>query len=250
MKTDSPARSAAFSEAMATARKRLRDADPGAAFAMLERAHVLGQRHLGRHLLVHAWMLRLAWTIHDWHEVRGQLWQLILTPLSHITGRQPLLLLIVIGLVALDQALKATIASTLPIYGRIEVTSWFNLVHVLNPGAAFSFLATAGGWQRHFLTLVGLGVSGFLLWWLWYGVPDKRERIAYLCIVGGALGNVTDRIRLGAVVDYLDFHWMSWHWPAFNLADVFVVSGAALLVLLCFRQPGQRAPDTSAGPIQ
>lgn len=134
-------------------------------------------------------------------------------------------------MVLCDQALKWSIAQALPVHGRIEITPWFNLVHVLNPGAAFSFLADASGWQRHFLTAAGLSVSGLLLFWLWRGVADRLESAAFVSIVSGALGNVADRIRSGAVVDYLDFHWHGWHWPAFNLADVYVVSGAAMIVL-------------------
>jgi signal peptidase II len=137
-------------------------------------------------------------------------------------------------LAALDQAVKAIVAATLPLHASVEVTPWFNLVHVLNPGAAFSFLADAGGWQRFFFTAIGLVVSALLLWMLWRGVKNRLETVAYVGLIGGALGNVIDRLRLGAVVDYLDFHWQDWHWPAFNLADVFVVGSAGLLVLANF----------------
>ena len=139
------------------------------------------------------------------------------------------------ALAALDQVTKAIVAAALPLHASVEVTPWFNLVHVLNAGAAFSFLADAGGWQRHFLTAVGLVVSALLLWMLWRGVKNRLEAVAYAGLIGGALGNVIDRLRLGAVVDYLDFHWQDWHWPAFNLADVFVVGGAGLLVLATLR---------------
>lgn len=134
-------------------------------------------------------------------------------------------------LAALDQAAKAIVAAALPLHASIEVTPWFNLVHVLNPGAAFSFLADAGGWQRIFFISIGLVVSALLLGMLWRGVTSRLEAVAYAALIGGALGNVIDRLRLGAVVDYLDLHWQNWHWPAFNLADIFVVSGAGLLVL-------------------
>ena len=133
----------------------------------------------------------------------------------------------------------------MPLLTSIEVTSFFNLVHVLNPGAAFSFLADAGGWQRYLFVGLGTAVSAFLAFALWRGVHSRLETAAYIGLMGGALGNVIDRLRLGAVVDYLDFHWLSWHWPAFNLADIFVVSGAALLLLASMReQIGQRPPQS------
>lgn len=143
----------------------------------------------------------------------------------------PAWLLFAAALVVLDQATKAVVAAALPLNARVDVTPWFNLVHVLNPGAAFSFLADAAGWQRYFLSAIGLTVSAVLLWMLWRGVKNRLEAVAYAGLIGGALGNVIDRLRLGAVVDYLDFYWRDWHWPAFNLADILVVGGAGLLIL-------------------
>ena len=145
--------------------------------------------------------------------------------------RWPAWILFAAALAALDQATKAIVAAALPLHDRVEVTPWFNLVHVQNPGAAFSFLADASGWQRYFLSAIGLTVSAVLLWMLWRGVKNRLEAVAYAGLIGGALGNVIDRFRLGAVVDYLDFYWQDWHWPAFNLADILVVGGAGLLIL-------------------
>ena len=143
-----------------------------------------------------------------------------------------------IALAGADQAIKLVVSSVIQRHTSIEITSWFNGVHVLNAGAAFSFLANAGGWQRYFFITVGTLVCLGLLFWLWRGVSSRLETAAHIVIAGGALGNVLDRIRLGAVVDYLDFHWQDWHWPAFNLADVGVVTGAALLILTsCNRSP-------------
>jgi signal peptidase II len=139
------------------------------------------------------------------------------------------------ALVVMDQAVKGLVAAALPLHARVEVSSWFNLVHVLNSGAAFSFLADAGGWQRPFLIATGLAVSAWLLWMLRRGVTNRLEALGYAGVIGGALGNVIDRVRLGAVVDYLDLHWKDWHWPAFNVADIFVVGGAGLLVLAASR---------------
>lgn len=136
---------------------------------------------------------------------------------------------------ALDQGVKWIVASALPLGERVAVTSWFNLVHVLNPGAAFSFLADAGGWQRHFLSGLGIVVSLALAWLLRRGVVSRLETAAYIGLMGGALGNVVDRLRIGAVVDYLDLHWRGMHWPAFNVADIFVVGSVGLLILASFK---------------
>ncbi len=140
-------------------------------------------------------------------------------------------------LVALDQAIKQATVAILPLHTSVTITSWFNWVHVLNPGAAFSFLAEAGGWQRYVLSVAGLVVSSILVFVLGRGVSSRLVTTAYVAIIGGAMGNVVDRLRLGAVVDYLDFHWQQWHWPAFNLADIFLVGGAILLILSSWAMP-------------
>lgn len=145
-----------------------------------------------------------------------------------------------ITLTLADQWIKGMVSATMPLYASVEITPWFNWVHVLNTGAAFSFLANAGGWQRYFFSAVGTLVSLGLVIWLWRGVNSRLETAACIAIAGGGMGNVVDRIRLGAVVDYLDFHWQGWHWPAFNLADIGVVIGAALLVLAV----NSRSPST------
>ncbi len=139
--------------------------------------------------------------------------------------------LLVASLTGLDQAVKYLIEMALPLYSSVNVFSFFNLVHVLNPGASFSFLAGAGGWQRYLFIGLGIGIGGLLMYLLWRGVRSRLETAAYICVIGGAWGNVIDRLRIGAVVDYLDFYYLGWHWPAFNLADVFVVTGAGLLLL-------------------
>lgn len=129
-----------------------------------------------------------------------------------------------------DQAAKSYIDMTTPLGWSHEVTSFFNLVHVLNPGAAFSFLAGAGGWQRWFFMVIALGVSVWLVWLI--ARPLHRlEAMAYSLVLGGALGNAFDRAVRGQVIDYLDFHLRGWHWPAFNIADIAIVSGAVALGL-------------------
>ncbi|WP_273428668.1 signal peptidase II [Chitinibacter tainanensis] len=158
----------------------------------------------------------------------------LVTPSANAYSSKPLFLVWVFlasMLTLFDQAIKISTATLLPLNGSMAITPWFNWVHVLNPGAAFSFLADAGGWQRHFFTIVAGLVCTYLLCLLWRGLKSRLETVAYIFIVGGALGNVIDRIRIGAVVDYLDFYWRTWHWPAFNLADIFVVIGALLMAI-------------------
>ena len=138
---------------------------------------------------------------------------------------------------ALDQAIKFGVTHTMQLHDSRPIFTGFNWVYVLNPGAAFSFLADAGGWQRYFFTAIAFSVSAALAVVLWRGVAHKAEALAYTLLLAGALGNGTDRIRIGAVVDYLDLYWRNWHWPAFNLADICVCV-AALLMLRAAWQPG------------
>jgi signal peptidase II len=144
---------------------------------------------------------------------------------------------------ASDQAIKFAVTERMQLFESVPVFPSFNWVYVLNPGAAFSFLANAGGWQRYFFTIFAVVVSVVLLVMLWRGVSSKVESLAYALIIAGALGNAVDRVRIGAVVDYLDFYWRTWHWPAFNLADIWVVSAAMLLVLSAFQQPPSSIPQ-------
>ncbi|MAM60008.1 MAG: signal peptidase II [Maritimibacter sp.] len=136
-----------------------------------------------------------------------------------------------------DQGSKY-LASTKLAYGEsVPVTPFFNWVHWHNTGAAFSFLADAGGWQRPFLIGLALVVSAALVYWLWRAPRLLGYRLGLSSILGGALGNVVDRARLGYVEDYLDFHYAQWHWPAFNLADVWIILGAALLLWAELKRP-------------
>ncbi|MDI1268058.1 MAG: signal peptidase II [Polaromonas sp.] len=132
-------------------------------------------------------------------------------------------------LVVLDQASKLAITQVLAYGEQVPFTAFFNLVHVTNPGAAFSFLANAGGWQRYGLSALALGVSVWLMCEL-QRKPPPIEATAYCLILGGALGNVVDRLVRGEVVDFLDFHWMGMHWPAFNLADGMIFVGALCVI--------------------
>jgi signal peptidase II len=137
--------------------------------------------------------------------------------------------LLVLGL---DQASKAWVQAVFQPYESLEVLPFFNLVLAFNTGAAFSFLGDASGWQRWFFIGLALLVSLLLLVWLSrLGSEDGRTGWGLALVLGGALGNAVDRIRLGHVVDFLDFHWASHHWPAFNVADIAITCGVALLLL-------------------
>ena len=135
------------------------------------------------------------------------------------------------GLVlALDQLTKWIVTRSLHLYQSVEVTPFFNLVLVHNRGAAFSFLSTAGGWQRELFIGIALAASAWISWLLRRHSHDTLFCLALSLILVGALGNVIDRLAIGAVVDFLDFHAFGYHWPAFNAADSAITVGAALLV--------------------
>ncbi|WP_303783976.1 signal peptidase II [Azovibrio restrictus] len=153
-------------------------------------------------------------------------------------------LLLAGGLVLVDQFTKLAILARFQLGESLAVTSFFNLVLVYNPGAAFSFLANAGGWQKWFFVLLALAISGWILHMLLAHPEPKRQNFALTLILGGAIGNVIDRVMYGAVVDFLDFHVAGWHWPAFNVADSGITIGAVLLVLdqlLSGRRPDAEA---------
>lgn len=135
------------------------------------------------------------------------------------------------AIVLIDQSTKLAIERTFD-YGDVEpITSYFNLVLTYNKGAAFSFLASASGWQKHFLTVIGIGASLFILYLLARHGHQRLFSLALAMILGGAIGNVIDRLAYGHVIDFLDFHVGGWHWPAFNMADSAIVGGAILLVV-------------------
>ncbi|MBY0463948.1 MAG: signal peptidase II [Burkholderiales bacterium] len=144
--------------------------------------------------------------------------------------------LVTVGvLVTIDQASKAYFSGLIPLGASVAVTTWFNLVHVLNTGAAFSVLADAGGWQRYFLIAVSALVVVALSWVCLMTHTAALDRWMGAMLVGGGLGNLTDRVQTGAVVDFLDIHWRGLHWPAFNLADVWVVAAAGAWLLASLR---------------
>lgn len=132
--------------------------------------------------------------------------------------------------ILLDQLSKAWISSHF-IYGEsMSITSFFNLVLAHNQGAAFSFLNDAGGWQRWMFSIIAVVASAWIIWLLRRHSEQKLFCFALGMILGGALGNLIDRIAYGYVVDFLDFYWDAYHFPAFNLADSAITCGAALLL--------------------
>ena len=140
-----------------------------------------------------------------------------------------------------DQGTKQLIGSWLAPGETRGVAGFFSLVLVFNRGAAFSFLSDAAGWQRELFTGVALIASAFIFTLLWRRPGDRLFCAGLALILGGALGNLWDRIALGHVVDFLDFHAFGYHWPAFNLADSAITVGAALLIIDGFRAPGPPA---------
>ena len=131
-----------------------------------------------------------------------------------------------------DQFTKALIMSNFQLgEARVVFLDYFNIVRVHNTGAAFSFMASAGGWQRWVFTAIGVLAAVFISVLLKSHASQKLFAFALACILGGALGNVIDRILYGYVVDFLDFFWGIWHFPAFNLADSAITLGAICLLM-------------------
>ena len=134
-------------------------------------------------------------------------------------------------LVVADQFTKTLILGAYRLGDATYVTSFFNVVRAHNTGAAFSFLADAGGWQRWGFTAFGLVAALFIIWQLRQHAQQRLFAFSLASILGGALGNVIDRLLHGYVVDFLDFHWSGTHFPAFNLADSAITVGAVCLIV-------------------
>ncbi|MCR4346802.1 MAG: signal peptidase II [Sulfuricaulis sp.] len=131
-----------------------------------------------------------------------------------------------------DQLTKYIVADYLLRHGDVLLTPFLSLVLVHNTGAAFGFLSSAGGWQNIFFIIVAGAASAFILWMI--RRLDSKERllaIALMLVLGGALGNLADRLLHGYVIDFIDVYYATWHWPAFNVADSAITMGAALLIL-------------------
>jgi signal peptidase II len=140
-------------------------------------------------------------------------------------------LLLALGVLIADQITKWWAQMSLPMAQAIKVTDFLNWFLIYNPGAAFSFLSQADGWQRWFFTVIGIVAAIVIIWLLQKNLQDRPFCLALSLILGGAIGNVLDRLLYGAVVDFIDVHYDGWHWPAFNIADSAISIGATLIVI-------------------
>lgn len=156
--------------------------------------------------------------------------QLFSSPKSSSASMMPWLGVAFI-VILLDQLSKIVILRTFAEHESKHVTSFFNLVLVYNPGAAFSFLGDAGGWQRYLFTAIAVGAVLFILYLLRQHAGQRLFCWALALIMGGAIGNVIDRIVHGKVVDFLSFHWSGSAFPAFNLADSAICLGVGLFIV-------------------
>jgi signal peptidase II len=140
-----------------------------------------------------------------------------------------------------DQYTKALVLENIELYQAIQILPFFNLTHVYNYGAAFSFLHDAGGWQRWFFIIIALAVSALVMWWL---KQTNKEQIilpvAFSLIIGGAMGNAYDRLVHGYVIDFLVLYYQDWYWPAFNVADSAICIGAVLLIVDMFKNKEEK----------
>ena len=147
-------------------------------------------------------------------------------------GRFGLWIGLAVVLVLIDQLTKSLVLQSIRYGERVRVIDgFFDLTLVYNEGAAFSFLASAGGWQRWFFTGIGVAAAAFIAFLLWRHGTQRLFALALALILGGAVGNVIDRLIHGKVVDFLLAYWNGFHWPAFNVADSAITVGAVLLVV-------------------
>lgn len=150
-------------------------------------------------------------------------------------------------IVVADQLTKWAIIEWVPLYDRVPLNSFVNLTHQKNSGAAFSFLANAGGWQRWFFIVLATVVSGVIVVWIW---RVRREgqvllSIGLALVLGGAVGNLIDRIRFGYVTDFIQVWFGAWAFPSFNVADAGISVGAALLIIDALFFSGRQRPSTA-----
>jgi signal peptidase II len=145
----------------------------------------------------------------------------------------------------LDQLTKVAVTRSFSLHEMVELTPFFNMVLVYNSGAAFSLLADAAGWQRELFIAIAVAAAVWIAWLLRKHSDERLFCIALALILGGAVGNVIDRVRLGAVVDFLDFHALGYHWPAFNVADAAISCGAVLLIWDALRT---KRPQSASNP--
>lgn len=154
------------------------------------------------------------------------------------SNKSPLMWLwITVIFLVIDQITKHLVAGNMALYESFNVLPFFNITYAQNPGAAFSFLADQGGWQRWFFTAIASIASVVFLVWL-KRTPSNQPILAaaLACMLSGALGNLIDRALFGYVIDFLDFHWQGNHFPTFNIADSIIFIGAGLMIIDSFKQ--------------
>ncbi len=141
-----------------------------------------------------------------------------------------------LAVIVLDQITKLWAVDRLSDGSEIYILPIFDFGLAYNYGAAFSFLANAGGWQKIFFSVIAIGVSLALTWAIKNAKGDEKQLvIAYALIIGGAIGNLVDRVRIGKVVDFIHFYYESWHFPYFNIADIAITIGAILMIMDAFK---------------
>jgi len=154
--------------------------------------------------------------------------------------------IISIVIIVLDQITKAIATANLNMFDPVPVMPMFNFTLMHNTGAAFSFLSDAGGWQRWFFTALASIVSVVII--IWIKRLSAHEKLMAIClslILGGAIGNLIDRVRFGYVVDFIDVYYNDAHWPAFNIADSAITVGAILMIFLSFRSEKEPENETN-----
>ena len=154
-------------------------------------------------------------------------------------------MVVAVAIVIADQVTKWAIVEWIPLYDKVPLNSFINLTHQKNTGAAFSFLAQAGGWQRWFFVVLAAGVSAVIAVWLWRIRNDGQTVLAagLAMVLGGAIGNLIDRIVLGHVTDFIQVWFGGWAFPSFNVADAGISVGAALLIIDALFISGKEKPN-------
>jgi signal peptidase II len=154
-------------------------------------------------------------------------------------------MVIALVIVVVDQLTKWAIVEWVPLYDRVPLNSFVNLTHQKNTGAAFSFLANAGGWQRWFFVVLATVVSGVIAVWIWRIRKDGQAllSIGLALVLGGAVGNLIDRVRFGHVTDFIQVWFGGWAFPSFNVADAGISVGAALLIIDALFFSGRQSPS-------
>lgn len=149
--------------------------------------------------------------------------------------------------IALDQWTKQLVFNAMPFGASQSLLPFFNLTHVHNYGAAFGMLSEAGGWQRWFLSAIAVVVTSVIIYFLRQTPKqDKLLCFAYASVLSGAIGNVIDRLNYGFVIDFLDFYYQSWHFPAFNVADICITLGAVALFVDALFFQKEKASETES----